>query len=213
MSQMPIKWCRKIAAYYLSHTNDITVKQKLLVSASFASLRMFPQTAELAESYVGTYSNNWQAWRLLGTANLTMRKLEKSLLAWTNAIRLGDEVSYVLLGEAALEVHRLDIVQSIVPDLLRLKQSRTIREIDPLTVVDVLVRYSLKTNRADIFVKALEGIEPTNILADHYLARAIAKGCEMFKPKELEGLCEAIAQASAHRQGTNSSGDAKLPEH
>jgi hypothetical protein len=58
-----------LIAYYLSHTNEVTVKMKLPISRCFAGSGMFPEAARLSGEYVRVYSNDWRGWKILGGAN------------------------------------------------------------------------------------------------------------------------------------------------
>ncbi|MBI3848713.1 MAG: hypothetical protein HY298_00270 [Verrucomicrobia bacterium] len=195
------EWGRKIIAYYLSHTNDVTAKMKLPISRSLAAFEKYPEAAKLAADYVQVYSNDWRGWNILGGANGFMENFDQAVRAFTNAVRLGCESCYAPLAFYAMHVDRLDIVQDLVPHLLVLKRSKDTREIRPLDIVTALALYSLKANQQDIFVKALDGVGVKDILSRDDLKRLVTDGCKKFKAKEVEKLCQELEKAKQKNPG------------
>ena len=101
------------------HTNEVTTKMKLPIAKSYAVWARDLQSAELAQDYVDTYSNDWRGWRVLGGSKLMMKSYSEAVDALTKAARLGDDGNYSGLGAAALMADRLDVFRSIaLPHLL-----------------------------------------------------------------------------------------------
>ena len=152
--------CDKVVGYYVLHTNDVSVKMKLPISRSFAMMGKYPEAAKLAQEYVNVYSNDWHGWRVLGGANMTMHLYDQAVSAYTNAARLGDDEIYAVLGAAALAADRLDILQDIVvPRLLDLKEDARFSLKKRLEMRVILAGYSLRADKQDIFIKALDDVK------------------------------------------------------
>jgi hypothetical protein len=194
---------QELIDYYLSHTNDVSVKAKLPISRCFAILDKYQQAAQLAAEYVQVYSNDWHGWKILGFANLTMGNYSAAVAALTNSARLGDEYSYDLLAFAALKIDRLDIVSNLVQHLLVLKKREPPPEAVPLDIVIVLVIYSLKANQQDIFVKALDGVSAKQILSRDDLPQGVKAGCERFKGKDIDKIRQEMESAASSTNSVN----------
>ncbi len=187
--------CQKLVAYHLMHTNDVTTKMKLPISRRYGAMGKYQDAVRLAQEYVGVYSNDWHGWRILGSANLFMNNFNAALHAYTNAVRLGDDLSYAALGLAALKTDRLDIVSNMVPRLVALKTSKLTSRNQSLQLATDLVIYSLRTNQKDLFMKAVEGFDPKEILAHDDVAFLVKQGCEQFKGGETDRLCQKLETA------------------
>jgi hypothetical protein len=198
-----VKWDQKLIAYYLSHTNDVTVRMKLAVSRSFFAFDKYQETAKLAADYVQVYTNDSRGWANLGAANFAMHNFNAAIGAFTNATRLGDDGSYAPLAFAALETDRLDIVQKIIPKLLDLKSTKATQEISSLDATTALVYYSLKANQQDIFVKALQGVDVKQILSRDDLKQCVEIGCDQFKGKDIDKIRQNLEAASRNDSKTN----------
>jgi len=186
------EWGMKLIAYYVSHTNDVTVKMKLPISRSFAAFEKYSDAAKVAADYVQVYSNDWHGWKILGVANFSVGNLDQALEACTNAVRLGDDGSYGPLAFVALQLDRLDIMRDIVPRLLVLKRSKPTREINPLDIVAALMLYSLKAEKKEIFVEALDEVDIKDILSRDDLKQLVVDGCKKFRAREVEKLCREL---------------------
>ena len=189
------EWDRKLITYYLSHTNEVAVTMKLPIGRCFAVFGSFPEAARLAEDYVQVYSNDWRGWKIVGVANFSIGNFDRALVACTNAVKLGNEGSYGPLAFVALKLDRLDIVRDIVPRLLELKNATPTKEIKPLDIVLALVLYSLKADQPDVFVKAVNGVNIKDIMRREDLKHFVSVGCEQFKSKEVQKICQQIEAA------------------
>lgn len=179
----------KLITYYLSHSNMVTTKMTLPISRWCAKFDQYPEAIALTQHYVQVYSNDWHAWRILGGADFFMKNLDGALAAYTNAVRLGDNGSYPMLGLVALQLDRLDIVSNMVPRLLVLKQmSKASDKDEALQLATVLLLYSLKTSQEDLFVRAIDGFDPKDILAHDDVTFIVRHGCKEFKGKEIDKL-------------------------
>jgi hypothetical protein len=180
------KLAQEIIAYYLSHTNDETVKMKLPISRCFAGFDRYQEAEKPAADYVQVYSNDWHGWKLLGGANLFFGNFDAAIGALTNSAALGDDGSYAPLAVASLKPNRLDVFQNIIPHLLVLKRSEPTREINPLDMVLVLAASSLKANKQDVFIQALDGLDAKQILSRGNLKQLVETGCERFKGADID---------------------------
>jgi hypothetical protein len=198
-------WCKKVVAYYFSHTNEVSIKMKLPISRCFAILSDYPEAARLSSEYVNTYSNDYRGWRILGGAELQMSSYNEAIVAMTNAMRLGDKENYDGLGIAALAAHRTDILRDIVvPHLLVLKDDeKRFSKKERLEMRQVLVAYSLDTDKKNVFVKALEGVDVNDILLQADLKNFVTLGCERFKGKDIDKIREELKAAEASDSITN----------
>ena len=198
------EWTLQFIAYYSSRTNDVTTKMKLPISRSFAVWSKYPEAANLAQDYINVYSNDWRGWRVLGGAKLVMGSYNEAISALTNAARLGDEANYVGLGMAALAANRLDVLDSIVvPHLLILKNDGArFSKKERLEMRGVLVAYALQANKEEIFVKAIEDVDVNDIVSQEQLKAKVVRGCEQFKSKDLDKICQQIKAASQSESKT-----------
>lgn len=188
----------KIVVYYLLHTNDVSIKMKLPISRCFAMQGDYTEAAKLAQEYINVYSNDWHGWKVVAAAKLMMQSYGEAVSAYTNAIRLGDEEDYVGLGGAAWAADRLDILRDmVVPRLLIFKDdSKRFSERQRLDMRKILIVYSLRSDKRDIFIKALDGVKVEDILSRSDLKNVVASGCERFKAKETEKICRSLAAAA-----------------
>jgi tetratricopeptide (TPR) repeat protein len=165
---------------------------KLPISRVFAAFGKYPEALQLAQEYVSIYSNDWHGWRIIGGANALMTNWNAALTAYTNAVLLGDEDSSASLGSAALQADRLGILHEFLPQLFRLKNSQSKKAIQASTM---LVIYSLRTEQKDIFVKALDGINPKDILAHEDVTFLVRQGCKEFKGKDIDKIRQEMESA------------------
>ena len=186
-------WGRKLLEYFVTHTNDVTIKMKLPIARVFGAFDGYPQAAILAQEYVGVYLNDWHGWRILGSANFFMTNFSVALSAYTNAVRLGDDISYPALGASALKTDRLDIVSNMIPRFLALKSSNMLTNRNQaLQLATVLVIYSLRTEQQNIFTNALANFEPKEILAHDDLTFLVKEGCKEFQGKDIEKVRQEL---------------------
>jgi tetratricopeptide (TPR) repeat protein len=187
---------QEIIDYYNSHKNAVSIKAKLPISRSFIALDEYQQAAELAAEYVQVYSNDWRGWKILGGADLLMENYNAAVDALAKAASLGDDYSYASLTFAALKIDRLDIVSNIVDHLLTLKKSQPPPESEPLDIVTVLTLYSLKADKQDVFVKALNGVSAKQILSRDDLPQLVKAGCDRFKGKDIDKIRQEMESAA-----------------
>jgi hypothetical protein len=188
---------QQLIAYYLSHTNDVTVKMKLPISRCFAGFDRYQEAARLAADYVQIYSNEWRGWKILGVANLKMLNYSEAVEALTNSARLGDDGSYTPLAFAALQTDNLNVVRNIIPHLLALKNSKQTSPYDQLSAVGLLVIYSLKADEQSVFVKALGGVSAKQIMSRTDLTQLINEGCERFKGADIDKIRQEMESATS----------------
>ncbi len=188
------KWGRELLGFYITQTNDVTTKMKLPVSRCLAGFGKYPEAAMLAQEYVRIYSNDWHGWRIIGGANTMMTNWSAALNAYTNAVLLGDNDSCAALGFAALKMDRLDVFRDFVPRLFLLKNSTTNKALQAATV---LVIYSLRTEQEDMFVKAVEGVNPKDILAHDDVTFLVNQGCKQFKGKDVDKIRQEMESATS----------------
>jgi len=183
---------RNLVLFYMTHKSEVTTQMKLPVSRAYAGFRKFDAAAQLAKEYVNVYSNDWRGWNILGAARMAEHVYGEAIAAWTNAFRLGSTNNLVAFGAATIAGKRLDIFEDVVlPRMLGSKDSG-ISEIERVRMVNMLVLYSLEAKRADVFVKALSGLEGRVISSDDDLSANVRKGCEIFNAKETEELCRRL---------------------
>jgi len=190
---------QKLIAYYLTDTNTVSLKGKLLVSRCFAIDKRFPQAALLAEEYLHVYSNDWRGWRILGGARFASSNWNDAVRAYTNAVILGDEACYTPLVGAAIQADRLDLIRDIVPHLLILKEAQRTDENTKLEIVMGLALYAFKADQEAVFVKALEGMTAEKLLSRRDVAMAVRWGCEKFTTPEAQLICKKLQEANDSR--------------
>jgi hypothetical protein len=186
---------RRLITFYSEHTNEVSVKELLPISRCYALFDDFNQAAQLAERYVLVYSNDWHGWRIVGAANAALTNIDKALAGFTNAVRLGDNESCVQLGFCAWHLDRLDIMKEILPCLFASKNNAK-SEKDKTDALFVLLVYSTNADREDVFVKALAGVEPSEIAARKDLTNVLLTVYDRFKTKDLQPLCEKVRALS-----------------
>jgi hypothetical protein len=184
----------ELISYYLSHINDVTVKEKLPISRCFAGFGQYPEAARLANDYVQAYPNDWHGWKILGGANLIMSNYNSAISPLAKATRLGDDGSYAPLAFAALKIDRLDVVSNILSQLFALKEVKS-SEVVHLDVVAALIIYSLKTDQQDTFVKALVGVSGKEIMSRDDLPDLVSAGCNRFKGKDIDKIRHELEAA------------------
>jgi hypothetical protein len=208
--------CRKLVAYYLSFASSVPPGSKLPISSAFASFDMNAQAARLASDYVTVYSNDWRGWRVLGrahrdlanleeavTGQSDMKNLKEAVNAYTHAVKLGDKDSCAILAALAIDAGQLDLVRNMVPDLLKLQRDGATSKRCWIQLTGVLVLYSVRTERQDLFVKALEGGDPKTILSQKDLKEHVERGCRKFKGKDIEKISEGLRRATLQGGGEN----------
>lgn len=188
-------WVHRMVEYYESHSNDITLKMTLPISRCYAAMEQYPIALSLAQGYVTVFSNDWHAWRILGTVNYFMTNFQAAVTAYSNAVWFGDEVSYAQLAMTAMEADQDNIVGNILPKLFLLKDSKTTESVDRLELVGVLVIYAIRNHQEDVFLKAVEGLEPKDILAHEDLWGPVKQACERFKTKTTEDFYRKLVEA------------------
>lgn len=196
-------WGQTLVAYYLTHTNDVTIKMKLPIGRCYGAMGKYPEALQLAQEYVSVYSNDWHGWRIIGSANLDMKNFSDAVDAYAKAVRLGDDGSCAPLAFTAMKIDRLDVVRDIVPRLLAVKDSKATQFVKPLDGVTALVLYSLRSNQEDIFVKALSGLNASEILARNDLVFLVRQGCQQFKGKDIDKIRQKMGISSESNSNTN----------
>jgi tetratricopeptide (TPR) repeat protein len=192
---------RLIILSYLSDTNAVTTNMKLPISRCFAEFGKFQESAELAKEYLGTYSNNWRGWRMLGASLSVMKSYKEAVPAYTNAVRLGDTGDYVALGGAALESDRMDVLTNIVvPQLLVLKDSKDTKLEDRFEMISILLAYSLEANDPGTFMKAIAGLEAKDVADRESIKCLISNGCQLFGTDKVGSICQRLLKDPPHCQ-------------
>jgi hypothetical protein len=154
--------------------------------------------AHTDEVSVQVYSNDWQGWKVLGTAHMFMGSNNAAVKELTLSAKLGDDYSYAPLAFSALRMDRIDIVSNLVQHLLVLKKQEPPPEAGQLDIITVLTIYSLRADQRDVFVKTLEGVTAKQIFSRDDLPELVKKGCERFKGKEIDKIREEMASATGN---------------
>jgi tetratricopeptide (TPR) repeat protein len=196
--------CEELINYYLFHMNEISTKAKLPISRCYALSGMYPDAVQLAQEYVNVYSNDWRGWRILGGSYFLMSSFDKSIQAYKNAVRLGDKGSYEPLAGAAIKSDRMDIVREMVPQLMALKDAKDTPEENRLHLMSILLIYSAKADRKDIFTKTLEGADMEKILQDDDIKLNVTSGCQIFQGKDIDEIRQEMEVATQNDLKTNS---------
>jgi hypothetical protein len=77
-----------------------------------------------------------------------------------------------------------------------LKKSQPPPESEPLDIVTVLTLYSLKADKQDVFVKALNGVSAKQILSRDDLPQLVKAGCDRFKGKDIDKIRQEMESAA-----------------
>ena len=80
----------------------------------------------------------------------------------------------------------------IVPALLELKNRKDTPAAEKIRMVNVLVWYSLKTHKSDVFLEALAGMDIDVISSNDELSANVRKCCGVFNAKETDELCRRL---------------------
>jgi hypothetical protein len=200
----------RILEYYVMHTNEVTTKMKLPIAKSYAVWGKYPEAAELAQDYVGTYSNDWRGWRVLGGSKVAMKSYNEAVDALTKAERLGDNGNYSALGGAALMADRLDVFESIaLPHLLMLaNDTKGFPERERNQMRGLLIVYALRTENESIFLKAIDKVNMRDISQWEELKNLIAQGCARFNGSDIDTIrkeLQAATEISSSSTATNAS--------
>jgi|GEM_PF-3383215 len=200
---------RELVGYYLMHANDISTKSKLPIARSFAGFGGYSETVKLTTEYLNTYPNDWHGWRMLGSAYFlmdfcnVMDASNKALYAYSNAVKLGDKESLGPLASVALVHGDMDVVKKIIPQLMALKQSSHISKKERLSVISILLIYSIKADQKDVFIKTLKGVNLSEILKDDIIKEDVETGCKKFKDRKIEKICQELTKAE-HKDSKSS---------
>jgi RHS repeat-associated protein len=168
---------------------------------------MYPEAAQLARQYVNVYSNDWRGWRVLGGTYILMKSYNESIFAYKNAVRLGDKESCQPLAAAAIKADKINIINEIVPELMDLKDAKATPEKDKLNCISILLLYSVKSDRKDIFIKTLAGENIKQILQNDDVKLDLISGCKYFEGKDIEKIrqsLEAVMEENSNSSNTNS---------
>jgi tetratricopeptide (TPR) repeat protein len=195
--------CDELIKYYLSHTNKFSIKAKLPISRCYALKGVYPDAARFAQEYVNVYSNDWRGWKILGGSSFFMKSFDKSVQAYSNAVRLGDENSYEPLALAAIKGDRMYIIGGIIPELMSLKSAKQTPEDNRVHLISILLFYSVKTNQKDVFIKTLEGVDMRTILQDNDVRLDVTSGCQLFKGKDIDNIRQESAVATGGSSSSN----------
>src|ERR1044072_4541710 len=116
---------KKIVAYFLAHTNDVSVKMKLPISRVYAGFQNYPAAAALAKDYLNVYTNDARGWDILGAANIMLDSYDEALSALTNAVRYGSDRNLIGLCKMAMETKRFDVLETLaLPRMLIAKDAK-----------------------------------------------------------------------------------------
>lgn len=198
-----------ITLYFQQHPSNITTKMKLPISWSFFMLDDFSTAKRLATEYVNVYSNDWHGWRAVAGAEFGLHAWKESFSAGLKAAALGDDENYTALGVSALKCNRMDVLKrTIIPRLLMYRDDDRFEPEDRSAMRQVLVIYALRvpqdSEAEDIFCKAITGvsIEDVNRQGGNF-AQKIHEGCERFKSKAAQELCQKLDAAPVRGFDTN----------
>src|SRR3974390_411057 len=156
---------RELIGFYLLHTNGVSLKVKMAVARSYMFFRLYPEAIKLSVEYLNVNSNDFHAWNVLGTCYMGSKSYDKCMDAFSNAVRLGDKMSYISLVGAALLGERWEIVQGAIPKLMELKKADHLSQDDEHNMLVILLSYSIKFEQQDVFVKAFDGVSSEQILS------------------------------------------------
>lgn len=191
----------KFIAYCENTTNRIPTKAKLALSRCIGRAGRLSEAIKLAEEYVQVYSNDWRGWRIIGVAAYNGHDFAKALAPLEKGVKLGGvegEELHLPLADCAYKMGRMDILDTLVPSLIKLRQSAEIPEAEKQQITLLLVLHSFDKNDPGLFVKGLEGITMDQILADNSLRVSLLMGWNLFHPKKVAPLWKAY-QAAAYR--------------
>lgn len=184
--------CRELIGYYYLHSNDIPVKAKIPISRTFAAGEMYPQAIKLAKEYVNVYSNDWLGWSILGYCYSAINYTNETFMSYSNAIRLGDKDSYEVFAGNAFKYGRIDLIKEIIPELMALKNSKDTLTENKQHLISLLLLYSAKTDRKDIFLQTLQGENLKEILKNDAVKKDIISGCGYFADEDTDGEIKKI---------------------
>lgn len=191
---------RRIVSYYETNTSRMPVRHTLVVGACMGKDGDFQRAAELAESYVAVYSNDWRGWQMLGSASYMLDRNERAFSAYKKAVALGEDTCYAPLAVVALDLNRLDAVREILPQLLRIKNSEEPPKFVKLEIVAALSVYAQRAHSKEVFLKALEGLKVEDILSRDDIAAAVVKACQEFKAAEVQDICQKVDDAMRRKR-------------
>jgi len=109
-------------------------------------------------------------------------------------VKFGGKDAYETLAGVAIKNDRLDVVQNIVPRLMILKSAKQTPEEDKLNLISILLFYSIKTDRKDIFTKTLDGVDMKEVLQNDEVKKDIVSGCAYFEDEDTNKDIEKIRQ-------------------
>lgn len=190
------EWAGELLDYYKSHTDEVPVKWKLPISRCLAGFGDYAEAEKVATEYVGAYPKDGRGWRIIGGAKLMQKAYGDAIQPLTKAVQLGDDYSYKGLGAAALAVGQTNLLrETVVPNLLRLRDAKNASKDEKLDLGLILVIYSLEANQPEIFVHSLNGLTASDILERGDLPGYVMTGCERFNDKRTKDLCQEIEKS------------------
>jgi tetratricopeptide (TPR) repeat protein len=191
---------RKFTEYFLLHTNDISPKAKLPISLCYFGFDRYPQAARLVREYLAVYTNDAYGWRILGNCLFSMNATNEAIHAYQTAIKFGDLESCEPLAGVAFMSGRMDIIRDVIPQLQELQCAKDTPKQNKLSVVSLLLAYSLMTHQKDLFVKTLKGEDLKELLSSDNIKVNINSGCHVFEGKDIDRIREKFEKAKNSNQ-------------
>ncbi|HVU06999.1 MAG TPA: hypothetical protein VHG89_00480 [Verrucomicrobiae bacterium] len=198
---------RELIGYYLGHTNDVSLKAKLLISYCCIGFGLYSNSIDFTKQYLNIYSNDFRAWNMLGTTYLILKSPDKAIDAYTNSVRLGYKMGYIALAGAAINDDKWDIVQSVIPQLTDLKKVKNLSPDDKHGLVAILLSYAVRTDRKDMFVENFNELDVKDMISSwDDLKQIITYGFKQFKGADIDKIRQEIESASPINSTNNVSG-------
>lgn len=149
----------------------------------------------LAEEYANVYSNDMDGLEILGYSYVGLNDTNKAIQVYSRAVKLGDNDSYEPLAGLAVTSGRLDIVQELLPKLMALKDDRQTPKTGKLHLISILLVYSMKADKKEIFIKTLDGENMKEMLQDDVVKLNLTTGCEFFEGQDIDKIRQEMEAA------------------
>ncbi len=174
----------ELVEYYQQHSNRVTTRMLLPISRAMAMTGDTTRAADLARSYVQTYSNDWRGWRIIGGASIYAKDFSSALLAYSNALNFGDSKSFVPYSASALELNRPELVSPYVTNLLTAEKLETESRFRTDALL-CLVAYAYKTQNTNVLSTSLRGLPPSEIAKRPDICQMLGTIADEWGPKKL----------------------------
>ena len=129
----------------------------------------------------------------------------RAIAAYTNSVRLGYKMGYIALAGAAIADNQWEIVQRVVPQLTDLKKIENLSPDDKHDLAVILLSYSVRADRKDMFVENFNELEVKDIIPSRDdLKQVVMYGFKQFKGADMDKIRQEMESATSSTNSVSS---------